>query len=113
LRIAARISSIFVEPQFEAIVPPMRSLVQNHGAPTRRGLEVFGFSEEGIGAPGESRTPDLLVRSQTLYPAELRARRSANAVRIDYDTPPRSSTSRIAVTLVKNGMCTANPCRIA
>jgi hypothetical protein len=32
-------------------------------------------------------------------------------VRIDYDTPPRSSTSRIAVTPVKNGMCTANPCR--
>ena len=27
-----------------------------------------------IGAPGEIRTPDLLVRSQTLYPAELRAR---------------------------------------
>jgi hypothetical protein len=26
------------------------------------------------GAPGGSRTPDLLVRSQTLYPAELRAR---------------------------------------
>ena len=26
------------------------------------------------GAPGESRTPDLLVRSQLLYPAELRAR---------------------------------------
>jgi hypothetical protein len=30
------------------------------------------FIEES-GAPGESRTPDLLVRSQTLYPAELRA----------------------------------------
>jgi hypothetical protein len=28
------------------------------------------------GAPGESRTPDLLVRSQTLYPAELRARKN-------------------------------------
>ena len=26
------------------------------------------------GAPGEIRTPDLLVRSQTLYPTELRAR---------------------------------------
>ena len=26
------------------------------------------------GAPGETRTPDPLVRSQTLYPAELRAR---------------------------------------
>lgn len=25
------------------------------------------------GAPGEIRTPDLLVRSQTLYPTELRA----------------------------------------
>jgi len=27
------------------------------------------------GAPERSRTSDLLVRSQTLYPAELRARR--------------------------------------
>ena len=26
-----------------------------------------------LGAPGGTRTPDLLVRSQTLYPAELRA----------------------------------------
>src|SRR5229473_3805858 len=36
-------------------------------------------SNEGIwirrsGAPGGTRTPDLLVRSQTLYPTELRAR---------------------------------------
>ena len=29
------------------------------------------------GAPGEIRTPDRLVRSQVLYPAELRARREA------------------------------------
>ncbi len=27
-----------------------------------------------IGAPGEIRTPGLLIRSQMLYPAELRAR---------------------------------------
>ena len=27
-----------------------------------------------VGAPGEIRTPDRLVRSQVLYPAELRAR---------------------------------------
>jgi hypothetical protein len=27
-----------------------------------------------VGAPGEIRTPDLLVRSQALYPTELRAR---------------------------------------
>jgi hypothetical protein len=32
------------------------------------------------------------IRSQTLYPAELRARRNANAVKIDYDREPRSST---------------------
>ena len=29
---------------------------------------------EGYGAPGEIRTPDLLLRRQPLYPAELRAR---------------------------------------
>jgi hypothetical protein len=30
--------------------------------------------EEFSGAPGGARTPDLLIRSQSLYPAELRAR---------------------------------------
>jgi hypothetical protein len=30
------------------------------------------------GAPGEIRTPDPLVRSQMLYPAELRARKTGN-----------------------------------
>ena len=29
--------------------------------------------EKDYGAPGESRTPNLLIRSQTLYPIELRA----------------------------------------
>jgi hypothetical protein len=32
------------------------------------------------GAPGEIRTPDLLVRSQTLYPTELRARKPTRIV---------------------------------
>ena len=39
-----------------------------------------GFSPENTerhGAPGEIRTPDLLLRRQSLYPAELRARRLA------------------------------------
>jgi hypothetical protein len=35
---------------------------------------VIGTDLELDGAPGEIRTPDLLVRSQTLYPTELRAR---------------------------------------
>ena len=30
--------------------------------------------DQRVGAPGEIRTPDLLVRSQALYPTELRAR---------------------------------------
>jgi hypothetical protein len=33
------------------------------------------FGKEKYGAPGEIRTPDLLVRSQALYPTELRARK--------------------------------------
>ena len=37
--------------------------------PTLRGL----FSTALFGAPEEIRTPDPLVRSQVLYPAELRA----------------------------------------
>ena len=39
---------------------------QKQKGPRKEGLLVFG-------APGEIRTPDLLVRSQTLYPTELRA----------------------------------------
>ena len=34
---------------------------------------MTGIHLDFIGAPGEIRTPDLLVRSQTLYPTELRA----------------------------------------
>ena len=36
--------------------------------------EAGCVSGEADGALGEIRTPDLLVRSQTLYPTELRAR---------------------------------------
>jgi len=37
-------------------------------------LEILGVCKYLInGAPGEIRTPDLLVRSQALYPTELRA----------------------------------------
>ena len=43
---------------------------QNRQTGRRRGLFREG---EGNGAPGRSRTSDLLVRSQLLYPAELRA----------------------------------------
>ena len=34
--------------------------------------------QDDYGAPGEIRTPDPLVRSQMLYPAELRAQKAVN-----------------------------------
>ena len=39
---------------------------------TKRSTKLSHFPKHG--APEGIRTPDLLVRSQTLYPAELRAR---------------------------------------
>ena len=42
---------------------------------------IFGLN----GAPGEIRTPGLLIRSQSLYPAELRAHtQSLAGPRTDY-----------------------------
>src|SRR5271156_3376671 len=64
--------------------------------PSKDRFSLFQFASADIGgengAPGKSRTCDLLVRSQTLYPAELRAPRNANAVQIDYDTRAETST---------------------
>jgi hypothetical protein len=44
-------------------------------------LSLFTHS----GAPGEIRTPDLLIRSQTLYPSELRAHKRCEVI-ISLDT---------------------------
>ena len=42
------------------------------------------------GAPGEIRTPDRLVRSQVLYPAELQARGRGSKIRTyDHSLPKR------------------------
>ena len=40
-----------------------------------------------IGTPGEIRTPDPLVRSQVLYPAELRAQIDLNGAPEEIRTP--------------------------
>ena len=42
-----------------------------------------------FGAPGGTRTPDLLVRSQSLYPAELRAHAISNSLFILPRPPPK------------------------
>jgi hypothetical protein len=48
--------------------------------PPARRWEICSSETDSMcfsGAPGETRTPDLLVRSQPLYPTELRARTTA------------------------------------
>src|SRR2546422_11204105 len=45
-----------------------------HRHPFPGALRKHAFLLGKSGAPGGTRTPDLLVRSQTLYPTELRAR---------------------------------------
>ena len=47
-----------------------------------------GFSgKKSNGAPGEIRTPGLLVRSQALYPTELRARKGREYYHKNYRAP--------------------------
>ena len=48
--------------------------------PTKFGW-VKSAQEVGNGAPGEIRTPDLTVRSRSLYPAELRAQSASKSTR--------------------------------
>ena len=45
-----------------------------HAAQAIEGATKYKSQFKGFGAPGRIRTSDTLVRSQVLYPAELRAR---------------------------------------
>ena len=62
----------------ECVLPFGKNATYGEGwfetAPAGSGFRSFLFLAKS-GAPGETRTPDPLVRSQMLYPAELRARR--------------------------------------
>src|SRR5215472_19148618 len=67
-----------------------------------RGPALFGKAlcfQEKSGAPGEIRTPDLLVRSQSLYPTELRAR-----ARLDSSNLTDRARARKRVHLCHNGI---------
>ncbi len=78
---------------------------------------VVGQLIEKIGAPGKTRTPNLLIRSQTLYPIELRARRSAasrkrRAMILDAREPPRRDAKlrpRAALGQARLGMLRVLP----
>ncbi len=60
----------------DAFVELPTSGVLNPDERTNEKGPPFGGPFVICGAPGEIRTPDLLVRSQTLYPTELRAHRT-------------------------------------
>ena len=54
--------------QFSTVFGRLHKDVQQNSATYESGIDL-----EESGAPGEIRTPDPLVRSQILYPTELRA----------------------------------------
>jgi len=107
-----------LEPETTAVVPPIpkpsktarregvTSHVTSQQPPPRS--NVIDFPKE-VGAPCMTRTCDLLVRSQTLYPTELRARKGW------VSGDPRGST-RERTNKNYNTLRTATifrPCRIA
>ncbi len=57
------------------------------------------------GAPGVTRTPDLLVRSQTLYPAELRAHRGDSSLSIYRVHADSASASIIQECFQRGSAC--------
>ena len=76
------ISSRYVHPSHDAVSDAMSRLsghnIRHSGAEAKtskpRMLRKWLKQKRKDGAPGEIRTPDLLLRRQSLYPAELRAR---------------------------------------
>lgn len=64
--------ALFVHSKYEIVIF-VRPLIEKEKAP--KPLQIKGF---GTGTPEGIRTPDLLVRSQTLYPAELPAHMQSN-----------------------------------
>ncbi len=70
-------------PDGEVVEPPSGVRIS---ADQKQGQKSGTWAGNAIGAPGEIRTPDLLVRSQALYPTELRAHRA-----IDNTYRPRAA----------------------
>src|SRR3984893_9915670 len=61
------------------------------GCFSTRCLQVIDF----YGAPGLTRTADLLVRSQTLYPTELRAQGRNNSINLAFRARFRNSLTSL------------------
>ena len=61
--------------------------------------EAAAWTDEENGAPGEIRTPDHLVRSQVLYPTELRALeiKIVSVSELNFNTPELIRDNVIAI----------------
>src|SRR5260370_23826411 len=66
--------------KMDAALSPVASSVATASAPGKVNGQLSHLES---GAPGGTRTPGLLVRSQLLYPAELRARRTHRIITTD------------------------------
>src|ERR1700688_1675117 len=64
------------------------------------------FTKAGNGGPGEIRTPDLTVRSRSLYPTELRA------PRIEFYYPTRQKRKRLVVRISQCAARSLGPCPV-
>ena len=60
---------------FEYFEQALTMLARKIEKPGERDTELSYMIKSMCGALGEIRTPDLLIRSQTLYPAELQAQK--------------------------------------
>jgi hypothetical protein len=75
------ISSRYVHPSADAVLSAMSRLGGHKIGHSQKSAEISSEAKtmqliEGrrkSGAPGEIRTPDLMLRRHSLYPAELRA----------------------------------------
>ena len=66
----------------------MAALCREFQISRKTGYKIFERYVLTTGAPGGTRTPGLLVRSQSLYPAELRARSYAIVTSTTPARPP-------------------------
>ena len=79
-----------IDLAYGQVVEPGLFVCQEFEPRRRAGSDDEGFSsKESYGAPGEIRTPGLLVRSQALYPTELRARKGREYYHINQRAPFR------------------------
>ena len=76
-------AAVRAEPPANSEPAPRRECKKRASVHVCRIRPIPASAQAASGAPGEDRTPDLLVRSQPLYPPELRARLESSITQIE------------------------------